>query len=67
MKWRPIETAPRDGTRILCFWPGATFLKHDHPPDYSVAAWSDDLQWHCPTTKEEFGNPTHWCPLEPPK
>lgn len=54
--WRPIETAPRDGTRILLHRAGqgrwSTF----------VGAWSDhDRFWH--DANSLFRDPTHWMPL----
>jgi hypothetical protein len=59
--WRPIETAPRDGTRVLLHRHGqgrwSTF----------VGAWSDhDRVWH--DADSLFRDPTHWMPLpESPK
>ena len=69
-QWQPIETAPRDGTRILLF-------SQKYGP--STGHWSEqkELQegyfpveghWkmHSVLNKEE--KPTHWMPLlEPPK
>ena len=56
-EWRPIETAPRDGTRVLGAW---------------QFAWSGDwclmvVKWHqgawvVPWDFDEV-EPTHWAPL----
>lgn len=61
--WRPIETAPRDGTDVMLY------ANHD----CYIAAWYDDA-WHADFTvlakmpfEQEAGEPTHWMPLpEPP-
>lgn len=58
MKWLPIETAPRDGTRILgaCkYFVDICYTEHKHGED----RWMTAL---C----ESFGGweePTHWMPL----
>jgi hypothetical protein len=63
--WKGIESAPKDGTRILAwcphgqyvvFWPDA----HDHEVDW----------WHVTDNKNgpyplRGGSPTHWRPLPP--
>lgn len=57
--WRPIETAPKDGTDILLFY----------REGIQVGGW--DALWHwmadvgdgCTTIS---GQPTHWLPLPPP-
>ena len=78
--WRPIESAPKDGTRILADC-GA-----EYQPPYAVRVifWYDALQWEGEygpdsgwvkdlpddTTDAEFTErePTAWLPLpEPPK
>jgi hypothetical protein len=64
MMWQPIETAPRDGTAVLCF------RLLDGKPEIKTAYWRPD--------REAFGGeawsyfpsypPTHWMPLpEPPE
>lgn len=64
MEWQPIETAPKDGTRILA-WDGRSI---------HVAYWGWDnpanrLAWlggHCRI--DHIDQPTHWMPLpEPPR
>lgn len=54
--WRPIETAPRDGTAILVF----------NDRGHFVAEWNDDW-WSVSDGKMERGlrgqEPTHWQPL----
>jgi hypothetical protein len=55
LQWRPIETAPRDGTHVLTFWNGNTHLVDwlDDKSPYFL-----DRQWN--------GYPTHWMPLPLP-
>ena len=69
-EWQPIETAPRDGTRILAFLPGTNPEDDFHAPeDVMIVSWDE----HC---EHGFGwlidqeenlaawcNPTHWMPL----
>lgn len=55
-QWRPIETAPKDGSKYLV-WAGVTGMAY-HKQGYSEAygPFSDNLS----TWK---GRPTHWMPL----
>jgi hypothetical protein len=62
MKWKPIETAPRDGTYFLAY--DLKSLWRDRPP-VAVVHFDDGFE-------DRFGyiytNLTHWCELpEPPK
>ena len=77
MKWQPIETAPKDGTRLM-LWRGSTsFGKWN---DMVVAQWFDGAwRWpdmrdnpstHGPWSDEELWDGyednksfTHWMPL----
>jgi hypothetical protein len=67
--WKPIETAPKDGSTLLLYCPDG-----DLPADRVVGGWWDDFG---PYRKEMGGDgvwsfdlpgePTHWMPLpEPP-
>lgn len=60
MKWQPIETAPRDGTRVLGWcndkYVDICYIEHK---DSVGDVWMTD---NC----QDFGgweNPTHWMPL----
>jgi len=58
MSWQPIETAPKDGTRVL-LWLSigicATYDSFD-------GQWEDDGQ----SLNTDFAAPTHWMPLPAP-
>lgn len=59
--WQPIETAPKDGTRIICWG-----------PELAVAECEWRLRWHdhgtgwYRTNQHPIVNPTHWMPLPQP-
>ena len=65
MDWQPIETAPKDGTRML----GAS------GPDVSITSWDSFRKWinESAVTDDGYGwyghddwTPTHWMPLPAP-
>lgn len=61
-EWRPIETAPRDGTGFL------GFVRQDWIEGF--AFWGDELCWLSDGDGPKFARdyPTHWMPWpEPPK
>lgn len=69
-QWHPIETAPKDGTRIVawCVHPTAEYAKDAVNEGWSapvVARWIDHngggWTWH-----GHLGEFTHWMPLPPP-
>ena len=67
--WRPIETAPKDGTKILL---GKIAGHPDHPTALWWATsgfWSDKWgNWNDGIEPAGLASPTHWQPLpEPPK
>lgn len=72
-EWKPIETAPRDGTEILLCW-----IDEGGPNDTVQMLWDDEAQnamfshiigmWRtfsgsCTWTEHNGGGPTHWMPL----
>jgi hypothetical protein len=68
-EWRPIETAPKDGTAIL-IWPTKREFnqRNDNLISY-VVRWNDREQGWIEAEGEEYDSfsPTHWMPLpEPP-
>ena len=71
--WRPIESAPKDGTRVVLFWPEGSLYSSDHQEH---GRWDDDCYakkpqpyWtgerpHCRSAYRR-SPPTHWQPLPP--
>lgn len=59
MNWRPIETAPKDGTVILGYW----------SPEYAETIYWSDGSWFWSHDGDTWwrGGPTHWAPFEPPQ
>jgi hypothetical protein len=65
--WRPIETAPKDGTQIIVF----STEEADPSPTLAVFLAGESDFWldaydHSPMTGVVSGKPTHWLPLPPP-
>lgn len=54
-QWQPIETAPRDGKRVLAYCA---------PYGAGSAHFSD--KWHLDFCVNREAAPTHWMPLPPP-
>lgn len=58
MDWKDIETAPKDGTRVL-LWAG-----FPNTWDVAVCFWDKD-GWS--VTKDQwFLSPRYWCEIVPP-
>ena len=61
--WRPIETAPKDGTRILC-GRFVTNCPYDRDGTIDVDQWYEPLGGFSQFNMR-FWPPTHWMPLPP--
>jgi hypothetical protein len=62
MKWQPIETAPKDGTRvILCAVDGNYPRVAEGYYQRDGWHWSTDENW-----RDSEMAPTHWMPLPVP-
>lgn len=61
--WSPIETAPRDGTAVLC-WPFnySSVFEGKAEPEIVIGFFSED-DWWCESTVAKTFDPTHWRPL----
>ncbi len=61
--WRPIETAPKDGTKVLVFCP------HDSPfqavANYHRQESPEWVGWVESYDGEDIWPPSHWMPLPP--
>ena len=72
MEWQPIETAPKDGTRILVNFHGRVkevFWDDPYGENMTFAIWCVDDDKHGPYPLRGYseGDDTHWMPLpEPP-
>ncbi len=66
MEWQPIETAPKDGTRVLVVseMRGTTYAG-PMPRRLMIAAWIQTHAWKPHGWWSDGGNvyPTHWMPL----
>lgn len=73
MEWKPIETAPKDGTKILIWGyfqnPMMTFLQWDELGAPEVSYFCNG-KWNgpCAGAHDEYivYQPTHWMPLPKP-
>ena len=68
--WLPIESAPRDGSRVLlyCAWNGVVrgkweSDKYGKPPR---PYWTNDCEYTFGKLATRKDQPTHWQPLPPP-
>jgi hypothetical protein len=61
-RWQPIESAPKDGTRVILGWPGGG-IRYGYFLDNSpIGSWRG---WRGPSLELPFPSapPTHWQPL----
>lgn len=67
MQWRPIETAPKDGTQIIAYWDGSDGKCKGMAClswDTTYHHWKDPLFWRVCFPRRP---PTHWMPLPEPQ
>lgn len=64
MDWQPIETAPKDGSKVILAWGGKSVVGSYLDNSKKRFAW----QGWTPMCNQPFpqGAPTHWMPLPPP-
>jgi hypothetical protein len=72
MEWQPIETAPKDGTEIIGFWPSyrkgrqvqVTYYVDTETREYGkIERVSQYWMSPSPWTVGERTAPTHWMPI----
>ena len=64
--WRPIETAPKDGTWFLAYVPEFACMAWG---PHEFCAWTTDYSgrsYWCETDTSEEIEPIHWMPLPSP-
>lgn len=59
-EWKPIATAPRDGTWVLLWWPH--WFYQPMSGYYGLDGWQMDRA----LLGADDPGPTHWCPLPSP-
>ena len=64
-KWQPIETAPKDGTKVLV-WRPSIGTHYEEPKELiahaDVDVWVEGNWWRSRCNQQ----PTHWMPLPAP-
>jgi hypothetical protein len=72
-EWRPIETAPMDGTEVLLYFPAGKFVPEANDFDGEIvstmAVMSANARGYFSGYYEGVGpngEPTHWMPLPDP-
>lgn len=65
-EWQPIETAPKDATLLLLWWPSRR--ESSALIGYYGRGWLEGsaLEWRSMAGLEWHKDPTHWMPLPPP-
>ena len=67
--WRPIETAPMDGTDILCWCVEPEFEGEENPRTEQRVCFFSQMQEDYSCWMSHYGyeqRPTHWMPLPQP-
>jgi len=64
-QWQPIESAPKDGTKILCYHPSLFAYNETWEEWQMVLVWDGD-KWTDLDEGYEANHPTHWQPLPKP-
>lgn len=62
-EWQPIETAPKDGSKIWAFNYEQGVMEWTEGDGWALWIWSDELLRDVDPDPEQ---PTHWMPLPAP-
>lgn len=68
-EWQPIETAPRDGRRVLLYWDGHVVCGNWDEDRYANRPrpyWRHDMERIFGIRALRATPPTHWRPLPAP-
>lgn len=65
-EWKPIETAPKDGTPFLCFRPDALGHGFSDQSGIDVLWWENGDWTYDGDGRVTVDPPTHWMPLPAP-
>jgi hypothetical protein len=66
-EWLPIESAPKDGTRVLIFTPDALDIENTFSATFDDGEWWESRALQDGTSRSNVDcDPTHWMPLPPP-
>lgn len=63
--WQPIETAPKDGSSVLCFVPLETMTAEFNHRILALRYESRNRKWLTDVYAFVPFDPTHWMPLPP--
>ena len=76
-EWQSIETAPKDGTRILLYWPNYSYSGGDGEPRTEFGFWKENSRIHQSYFSdndelddyglaEDIHAPSYWMPVPRP-
>jgi len=65
--WKPIETAPKDGTRVRLWVDYGHLGFLEKHASWKVSTVSEVKKWRGDAGFPIMGEPTHWQPIVPPK
>ena len=68
LQWQPIETAPKDGTEVLLFYPEYTQPVKTGRWEHVRHFANGKLKWESRKWTSDFDEvtPSYWMPLPPP-
>jgi len=61
--WKPISSAPKDGTPVLAFWTGATEAATVYGRSYGITMFKHGEWVNVDNCDDAYSEPTHWMPL----